>query len=95
MNEDDIALLRTCGHVLFGTRWQTELGRALGHVDGSLMRQCCAGARPVPRSVWRHLVRLLRDRASSVDYAIGAVELRYLMSYEEGASDNGAANVGG
>ena len=50
------------GEALYGERWKTDLGRALGLGDGRRIRQWLAGDRPIPEGVWKDVKGLLRDR---------------------------------
>lgn len=54
--------IETIGKALFGERWQTDLGRALGHSDGRRVRQWMNSERPVPLDLDVRLNTLLVDK---------------------------------
>lgn len=66
VKDDSRALLISAGQLLFGERWQTELARALGLLDGRRIRQWLSGDRPIPVGIWDDLSGLLNDRSSEI-----------------------------
>jgi hypothetical protein len=53
--------LERVGNLLYGTRWQSDLARAL-EVNDRRVRQWMAGERPIPAGVWADVAVLLRTR---------------------------------
>ena len=53
--------LARAGQLLYGSRWQSDLARALG-VNDRRVRQWMAGERPIPPGIWADIARLLRER---------------------------------
>lgn len=60
----------TTGKALFGDRWQTDLGRALGHSDGRRVRQWMNSERPMPIDLDVRLSALLVDKKKAVEDAL-------------------------
>lgn len=59
-------LLRETGEALYGPRWQTDLARDLG-VSDRTMRRWVAGADDMPAGVAVDLLRLVTERAATLD----------------------------
>lgn len=59
-------LLAECGEALYGTRWQSDLARDLGVADRTV-RRWVAGATQVPTGVYVDLLRLVTERAETLD----------------------------
>jgi len=59
-------LLTRCGEALYGPRWQTDLAEALD-VDDRTVRRWISGATPVPQGVYADLMRLMQERAQTLD----------------------------
>lgn len=62
--------IETIGKALFGERWQTDLGRTLGHSDGRRVRQWMNSERPIPVDLDVRLSALLVDKKKAVIDAI-------------------------
>lgn len=58
--------LRLVGEALYGSRWQSDLARALG-VGDRRVREWVAGDRRIPPGVWADIASLLRDRRGMID----------------------------
>jgi len=55
--------LIAAGQALYGERWQSELGAALGYTDkGRNVRRWINGDRPIPERIWPLLRDLMRTR---------------------------------
>lgn len=67
---DRKVLLAQTGVALFGERWQTSLGRALGFPDGRRVRQWLSEDRPLPDSLEADLTGLLKERQQLVGLAL-------------------------
>lgn len=52
--------LRRAGETLYGSRWQTELARALGMEHGARVREWIAGKRSIPPRIAGEIAELLR-----------------------------------
>jgi hypothetical protein len=59
-------LLRAAGELLYGSRWQSDLGRALRASDRTV-RRWSSGRHPVPPGVADDIIALLRDQKHSID----------------------------
>jgi len=57
--------LRRCGEALYGSRWQSDLARALG-VGDRRVREWAAGERRTPSGVWTGIASLLQQRQADV-----------------------------
>jgi DNA-binding transcriptional regulator YdaS (Cro superfamily) len=53
--------LARAGRLLYGSRWQSELARALD-VNDRRVRQWMSGERPIPPGIWADIAGLLRQR---------------------------------
>lgn len=62
------------GKALYGERWQTDLGRALGLPDARRVRQWLSGDRPIPARVWDDVAKLLRERKAVIDATLERIE---------------------
>ncbi len=58
-------LLREIGEALWGPRWQSEMARALDVSDRTVRRW--AAGDTIPAGVWLDLMRLMQERATSLD----------------------------
>lgn len=58
--------LADAGDALYGSRWQTDLSRALG-VSDRTVRRWASGSDPVPNGVWGDVSALLRKRAERIN----------------------------
>lgn len=58
-------LLREIGEALYGSRWQSDLARALNVADRT-MRRWAAGDFPVPDGAWQEMRALLKDRGVQI-----------------------------
>lgn len=67
--------LRQAGEALYGSRWQSELARALG-VGDRRVREWYAGERRTPPGIWTDIAGLLRDRQQEIEAVL--VELAEL-----------------
>lgn len=56
---------RKSGELLFGPRWQTDIARELG-VDSRRVRQWVKGDRPLPDTIDRDIIQLLKARLSQL-----------------------------
>ena len=65
-NENRRGLLISAGQLLFGERWQTELGRRI--------RQWRSGDRPIPVGIWDDLRELLEDRSSKMELIVKQIQ---------------------
>lgn len=54
-------LIVSVGEALFGSRWQSELARAIGVADRTV-RRWVAGSHPVPAGVYAQMLEIMRDR---------------------------------
>ncbi len=59
------SLLRESGEALYGSRWQSELARALGVADRTV-RRWAAGEWAVPPNVGQELRALLKAHGSAI-----------------------------
>lgn len=59
-------LLQDCGEALYGPRWQSDLSRDLG-VSDRTVRRWVAGADDPPKGVYVDLLRLVTERAQTLD----------------------------
>ena len=59
-------LLRECGEALYGPRWQSEMSRDLD-VDDRTIRRWVAGDSSIPEGVAVDLLRLVMERAQTLD----------------------------
>jgi hypothetical protein len=59
------ATLERAGKALYGSRWQTELGKSLGF-DGRRVRQWMKKERPIPPNTSKKLERLLSERMKAI-----------------------------
>lgn len=59
-------ILLECGEALYGPRWQSDLARDLGVADRTV-RRWAAGATQVPTGVYVDLLRLVTERAETLD----------------------------
>lgn len=59
-------LLTRCGVALYGAYWQTDLADALDISDRTV-RRWVAGDTPVPAGVYADLMRLMLERAQTLD----------------------------
>lgn len=57
--------LTRCGEVLYGSRWQSDLSRALG-VGDRRVREWAAGERRTPPGIWPEIADLLRERQADI-----------------------------
>lgn len=57
--------LRCAGEALYGSRWQSDLARALG-VGDRRVREWAAGERRTTLGVWVEIAKLLRQRAAVI-----------------------------
>lgn len=82
MTDDTYAkILADAGTALFGPRWQTDIGRALGISDRTI-RRYIAGTDDLPRGVYLDLLRLAMDRALELDDLVA--RLRQAATGDEG-----------
>lgn len=58
--------LRRFGEALYGSRWQTELARALGLSSARRVRQWLSGERGIPAGVWDDLDALVKERRAEL-----------------------------
>ena len=58
--------LKAAGELLYGTRWQSDLARAVG-VGDRRVREWAAGERRTPPGVWVDIAGLLRDRQTEIE----------------------------
>ena len=65
----DAPLIVAVGQALYGSRWQSELARALGVAIRTVQRWSSGDAEPQP-GVYRDLLALVRERA----HALGPLE---------------------
>ncbi len=59
-------VLAAVGRALYGERWQSALARDLGVADRTV-RRWVAGATQVPTGVYVDLLRLVTERAETLD----------------------------
>lgn len=62
----DAERLRRYGEALYGSRWQTELARALKLSSSRRVRQWLSGERGIPAGVWSDLDALVRKRRAEL-----------------------------
>jgi len=65
----DTPLIVAVGQALYGSRWQSELARALGVAIRTVQRWSSGNTEPQP-GVYRDLLALVRERA----HALGPLE---------------------
>jgi hypothetical protein len=72
------ARLERAGKALYGSMWQTDLGRDLAHKDGRQVRQWMAGHRSIPNSAWKRILELIESRHAELERVTNALnaELR-------------------
>lgn len=66
----DADRLRAIGTALWGTIWQTEMSRALGHNGTRTVRFWASADRPVPPGAWGDLRRICDARQDDVERAM-------------------------
>ena len=64
---------RKSGEVLYGPRWQTDIARALS-VDSRRVRQWVKGDRPLPDTIDKDIIQLLRNRLSKIAEVLDFIE---------------------
>lgn len=69
-----VPILIMIGESLYGSRWQTALGRALGMNDGRRVRQWVAGDRPIAHDVPEKLCKIIKDHITILGFALLAIE---------------------
>lgn len=69
----DSDLLRRIGEALYGSRWQSELARAIAVSDREL-RRWLAGTVPMPGGVWTDLESLVGIRGRALGDAAEALD---------------------
>lgn len=74
------------GQALYGERWQTDLGRDLGHKDGRQIRQWIAGDRSAPESLLDSLKKIMETRHRKIMDA--ANKLSELTRAQSGTDDS-------
>ena len=67
--------LKEAGELLYGTRWQSDLARALG-VGDRRVREWTAGERRTPPGVLSDIAGLLRQRQADIAAVLTAIEHR-------------------
>ena len=70
---DDRELLTQAGQALFGSRWQTEMARALDLSDARRIRGWLMGERRIPPGIWRDLLALIAARQQGIDAVVPAL----------------------
>ena len=68
-------LLHDCGEALYGSRWQTELSRAL-EVSDRTIRRWASGADDVPPGVWMDVLRITQERGHGARQPCGPAQAR-------------------
>lgn len=66
--------LTTVGIALYGDRWQTELGRALGLKDGRRVRQWLKEERPITVEHQSKLLDLVTKRQQEINNAMSLMK---------------------
>ena len=66
-------LLQAVGESLYGPRWQSEVGRALGITEG-MVRKYLRGESSIPAPSWAVLAALLAKRRTSLAGLAKAVQ---------------------
>ena len=66
--------LRLAGEALYGSRWQTDLSRALGLSDAARLRQWLSLARPVPPGVWNDILAIMAAHQKRIAAATKTLE---------------------
>ena len=66
------ALLADVGRALYGTRWQSELARALG-VSGRTIRRWLVGSSPVPAGIIARLAAHVDQRRDDLSALASAL----------------------
>ena len=79
----DHPLIAAVGEALYGSRWQSEMARAIGVADRT-MRRWVAGTHPVPAGVYAQLLELLRARRREFP------QLARRLKHHSGHSSSGA-----
>lgn len=65
-SDQDGERLRRYGEALYGSRWQTELARALKLSSSRRVRQWLSGERGIPAGVWDDLDALAKERRAEL-----------------------------
>lgn len=65
---EDFARLTVIGEALYGSQWQSELGRLVG-VDSRRVRHWTDGTKPVPPGIWAELDQELEIRINRLEAA--------------------------
>lgn len=73
MGTDDRNNLVQVGMLLFGTRWQSDLARALGTSD-RMIRYWMSGAHPYPADLDERLIALVLERAGKMNEMVARLK---------------------
>jgi|TARA_B100000949_G_C14264817_1_gene444496 hypothetical protein len=65
-NPDPRVFLAKAGEALYGSRWQTELARALGYKEGRQVRQWMNLDRKIPEQALEKVRELLQSRIKTL-----------------------------